>query len=70
VPSEVFNQRARVAALVRHRHDGDPDLADARRELAAARLTDYIQKVVGEAPPLSNEQREKLALLLRGGAAA
>jgi len=70
VPSEVFNQRARVAALVRHRHDGDQDIAVARQALAAARLADYIQKVVAEAPPLSNEQREKLALLLRGGDAA
>ena len=41
-------------------------IADARRELKAARLADYITRVVDEAPPLTGEQRDRLALLLRG----
>lgn len=41
-------------------------IADARRELKAARLADYITRVVDEAPPLTGEQRNRLALLLRG----
>jgi hypothetical protein len=52
----------------------DPDaIADARRELAAAKLEAYVAKVVAEAPPLSPEQRDRIALLFRapiGGDAA
>jgi hypothetical protein len=60
--------RARVGALSRYRPDDDPDLLDARRDLRAARLADYIAKTVDAAPPLSSEQRDRLALLLRGAA--
>ncbi len=42
-------------------------LAAARANLAAAKIEDYIEKVVAEAPPLTPAQRDKLALLLRGG---
>ncbi len=41
-------------------------MEQARRELAEAKLAPYIQRVVDEAPPLSPEQRDRLALLLRG----
>ena len=37
------------------------------RDYAAARLADYIGRVVAAAPPLTPEQRNQLALLLRGG---
>lgn len=60
--------RGRVGALSRYRTDDDPDLLDARRDLRAARLAAYIEKTVDEAPPLSSEQRDTLALLLRGAA--
>lgn len=39
------------------------------REYAAARLADYIKRTVQQAPPLTAEQRDRLALLLRGDAA-
>ena len=61
--------RARVAALTRSRPENDPDLLDARRELRAARLEDYIRRTVDAAPPLTDDQRDRLALLLRGGGA-
>lgn len=60
-------ERARVASLTRSRPPDDPDLADARRALKTERLADYIRRVVDEAPPLTNEQRDRLAILLRGG---
>lgn len=67
-------ERARVASLSRSRSSDDPDLAAARRNLRAARLEDYISRVVAEAPPLTIEQRERLAMLLsdapKRGAAA
>lgn len=58
--------RAQVAALTRH--NSDPDrLLVARRSLASAKLSAYIQRTVDSAPPLTTEQRDRLALLLRGG---
>jgi hypothetical protein len=45
----------------------------ARRDLAEAKLSAYIAQVLAEAPPLSIEQRTRLAELLapvrRGGEA-
>lgn len=60
-------ERARVASLSRSRTPDDPDLLDARRNLRAERLADHISKVVAEAPPLTQEQRDRLAALLQGG---
>jgi len=59
-------ERARVASLTRSRAADDPDLVAARRNLAAARLADHIEKTIAAAPPLTAEQRDRLALLLRG----
>lgn len=57
-------ERARVAALSRSRSSDDPELVDAHRNLRAERLADYITRTVDKAPPLSSEQRNKLAALL------
>jgi len=62
------SERARVASLSRSRPATDPDLLAARRDLRAARAEDCIQALVDAAPPLSQEQRDDLALLLRGAA--
>ena len=63
-------ERAVVAATVRHRPNDHEALDEARRALRAARAEDYIKKLVSEAPPLSDAQRDRLALLLRGRDAA
>jgi hypothetical protein len=68
--SDWTHRRARVAALSRDRAADDPDLLDARRDLRAARLEDYIRKLVDCAPPLTPDQRDRLAVLLRRGGAA
>lgn len=60
-------ERARANALRRYRPADDPEVITARQELAAAHLADVIRRVVDEAPPLTNSQRETLALLLRSG---
>lgn len=65
--SDVLHHRGRVAALTRSRPANDPDLLDARRSLRAASLEDYIRRAVDSAPPLTPEQRDRLALLLRSG---
>ncbi len=59
-------ERARVASLTRSRSADDPDLLDARRNLRTERLADYISRTVDAAPPLTAEQRDRLAVLLRG----
>jgi hypothetical protein len=64
------HERARVASLSRSRTPDDPELVDARRNMRAERLADAIKRTVDAAPPLTPEQRDRLALLLRGGDAA
>lgn len=59
-------ERARVAALTRSRQPDDPQLLDARRDLAAARLEEYIERTVAAAPPLTPAQRDRLSALLSG----
>ncbi len=58
--------RARIGALSRSRTADDPDLIEARRDLHAARLAEHITRTVAGWPPLSVEQRDRLAVLLRG----
>ncbi len=61
------HERARVASLTRSRTADDPELVAARRNMRTERLADYIAKVVAAAPPLTPAQRDRLALLLKGG---
>jgi hypothetical protein len=63
-------ERARVASLSRSRPDNDPDLVAARRNMRAELLAEHVERVLGEAPPLTDIQREKIAALLRVGGAA
>jgi hypothetical protein len=65
-PSPVVAQkRATVAGLAHWRADDDPELADARRELRTEALAEHIAKALDQAPPLTDEQRTRLAELLR-----
>lgn len=63
------SERARVASLSRSRKPNDPELVDARRNLRALRLEEHVTRVVAEAPPFTDEQRERIAALLRAGGA-
>jgi hypothetical protein len=59
--------RSELALLHRDRpHDAEA-IAAARRNYRAARAEEYIRKLVDQAPPLTDEQRTKLAALLRSG---
>lgn len=49
------------------RRDPNADVTELRRQLKAERLADYIKRTVDTAPPLTPEQRDRLALLLTGG---
>lgn len=64
--SEVLQAKSRLGVASR-RHDPE-EIAEARRDLAAAKLAQYVERVVAEAPPLSPEQADRIAALLRGAA--
>jgi hypothetical protein len=53
----------RVADAVR-RHDVDGE-REARRDLAEAKIADYISRVVAAAPTLTEEQCARITALLR-----
>ena len=55
--------RAKLAAAARHYPNQDH--ADLHRELAAAKLEDHVRKVVESWPPLTKDQRDRLAILLQ-----
>ncbi|MGC5246435.1 hypothetical protein ACPXB3_05870 [Gordonia sp. DT219] len=61
------HHRAKIAALSRSRTADDPELIAAHRDLRAERLADHVQKVLADAPPLTDAQRERIAALLRVG---
>lgn len=58
--------RARIAGLSAspNRPPDDLELIEARRDLKEIRLQDYIDSVLSSAPPLTSEQRARLAELL------
>ena len=61
----VAQTRSRVG--VAHRTGDAEQIAEANRDHAAAKLAAYIRKTVDSAPPLTVEQRCRLAALLSGG---
>ncbi|AGZ51094.1 hypothetical protein B1T45_16515 [Mycobacterium kansasii] len=63
--STIYRHRGRVAALSRSRPADDPDYLAAQRDLAAANVESYITRTLAAAPPLTDEQRTRLAELLR-----
>ena len=61
------SERARIAGMSPrpNRSSDDPELVEARRNLRALRLEEHVTKVLAGAPPLTDEQRERIAALLR-----
>lgn len=64
MPDATVPARNRLNALQRHRGPNAPEIADARRDLRAAKLRDHIRRVVDDLPPLTDAQRAELAALL------
>lgn len=54
---------ATLAALQRHQPESERT-AGARRDVHAIAIEEHIQRLVDEAPPLSPDQRSRLAVLL------
>jgi hypothetical protein len=65
-PDPVLSQRGRRNVLVRHYGADDPRTVEAERDLKAAGLEQHIREIIDTAPPITEEQRSRLALLLRG----
>lgn len=63
-------ERARVASLTRSRPVDDPALIAARQRLKAARLEDHVRETVTTWPPLTTEQIDRIAVLLRPAGSA
>jgi hypothetical protein len=68
---ELARRRAEIARAEKdlRRNPADEDARAAvsrlRAEYAEKRIEVYVQKVVAEAPPLTDEQKSRLASLLR-----
>lgn len=60
--SRALVERGRLGHATRHNPE---QVEDRRRDLAEAKIADYIDKVLASAPPLNDEQRNRLAELLR-----
>jgi hypothetical protein len=61
---DVAHHRARVAGLKQNRPPEDPAIAEAERDLRAAKLADHVRKIVEQWPPLTDAQRTRVAALL------
>lgn len=57
--------RSELAHKTRKLGPGHPETVEARRTFRAERTAAYIERVLADAPPLSDEQRIRLAELFR-----
>ncbi len=71
MPARSKTLRVAVARAGHAARGGDPvQIESTRRDLAAERIASYVEAVVAQAPPLTPEQRARLALLLLTPSAA
>lgn len=59
--------RAKLAYATRTYGPESHEVASARRDFSAARIEDHVRELLAKAPPLTSEQRERIAALLRVG---
>jgi hypothetical protein len=55
--------RSKIA--IQKRRNPDADVTELRRQLKAERTAEYIEKVLADWPPLTDQQRTALAELLK-----
>jgi hypothetical protein len=63
--SRSTHHRASLARRIQSYPPGHPKVVEAKRNLNEAKIADYIERALAEAPPLTDEQRSKLAELLK-----
>lgn len=61
-------ERASLAALTRHHGPESPEVIERRRAYKTDRLAEHVAAVIASAPPLTTEQRARIASLLGGTA--
>jgi hypothetical protein len=64
--TSVTKASSKLALTTRYRGATSPEATEARRDLAAVKITSYVEKVVATAPPLTPEQRDRVAAALGG----
>jgi hypothetical protein len=60
--------RAKLARQARYSRDADP--TDLRREMRAGRLAEHVEQIVAQAPPLTREQLDRIAMIISAAAVA
>lgn len=63
---EVLRAAGKYSQLKRNLPAGDPRVTDAHRDLVAARLLVHVSDLMSASPPLTGDQVERIAALLRG----
>ena len=70
MPDPVLQARSKLALLNRKNITSTSEqIADAKRDLAAAKLSAAVQKILADAPPLTDQQAQNIVALLMTGAA-
>jgi len=65
---QLSHTRAHLARLYRNGKTPDPEVADAlRREIKETELERHVRACLDTAPPLTPEQRQRIASILIGG---
>jgi hypothetical protein len=67
LPTPWKQKQGQLARLRRDTTPDDPRLTELRQEMRALRLADHVEKVISEFPPLTREQIDRVAAILRGG---
>jgi hypothetical protein len=62
---DITTARAKVAAAKRHHPDADH--TELQQDLKALTLQEHVRRLVETWPPLTPEQSERIAVLLRPG---
>jgi hypothetical protein len=57
----------KLASSTRHHGSESPQAQQYKRDLAAIQIEDFVRKTVDAAPPLTAEQRARIAALLTPG---
>jgi hypothetical protein len=65
--SRALTARQKLGGTIRLNPNDPEKIASARRDLAAAKIADYIERTVASAPPLTDDQRNRIAALLNAG---
>lgn len=64
---EIARDTMALAREVRNHGQDSPRVPELRRALVTQRVAEFVERQVKTAPPLHEEQIERIVLVLRGG---